>query len=103
MSEQAPEQLELPEVETSKAAHLKLVHSRPLGTVNSAEPAGNVSASVFAGTTSSDAAGIVSEFLLTNEDRVSCQKCKYLTFDCSNWIGGLGRVCDFCASEHFQS
>ncbi|BDD79875.1 hypothetical protein [Burkholderia phage FLC9] len=100
MSETNQEQLELPEVEPAKAAHLRLVHSAP-GLVNAAEPAGNASASVLAGTTNSGAAGIVSEDLLANEDRVACAQCGYLTFDCDNWIGGKGRVCGFCASEHF--
>jgi hypothetical protein len=103
MAEVPQEQLELPEVESSKTAHLRLVHSRSQGIVNIAEPAGNGSASAFAGTTNSGAAGIVSEDLLTNEDRVTCDNCGYLTFDCNNWIGGKGRVCSFCASDHFGS
>lgn len=103
MSELNQEQLELPEVETVKTAHLRLVHSRPQGLVNLAEPAGNASASALAGTTSSGAAGIVSEDLLKNEDRVTCNECGYLTFDCNHWIGGKGRVCGFCASDHFGS
>lgn len=100
MSEPTQEQLELPGVEPIKVPHLRLVHSAP-GLVDAAEPAGNANASVFAGTTNSGAAGIVSEDLLTNEDRVTCSQCGYLTFDCNNWIGGKGRVCGFCASEHF--
>jgi hypothetical protein len=95
------EQLELPGLETPKVPHLKLVYSAPSGIVNAAEPAGNVSASAFAGTTNSGAAGIVRDDLLENEDRVACNVCGYLSWDTDNWVGGLGRVCSMCASDHF--
>lgn len=78
-----------------------IAYRDPAAFVNRAEPAGNVNASVGAGTTPSDAACIVSECLLDNEDRVVCNKCGYVSFDCNNWIGGLGRVCDYCATEHY--
>lgn len=45
----------------------------------------------------------VSDDLLTNEERVVCNKCSYVSFECNNWIAGLGRVCNYCASEHFGS
>lgn len=73
----------------------------PAGFIHSVEHAGNVNASVGAGTTLSGAVCIASECLLDNADRAVCNKCGYVGFDCDNWIGGLGRLCSYCCSEHF--
>lgn len=49
-----------------------------------------------------DAVEIVGDDILTNEDRSECNVCHWVGFDVNNWIGGLGRVCDCCASDHFK-